>query len=166
MLRGPATDVVWACQYLLACSYSILVQPKPHRRKRGSASLLRRRTLMPGAKVLVVDDSWTDLTLIATPLRESGFEVITAVDGDEAMEKVLTERPQCVVLDVILPRRNGFQLCRQIKHMEQGRDIPIILMSSKNTPLDKRWGLQQGADLYLTKPFNRDELVASVRRLV
>ncbi len=121
---------------------------------------------MPGTKVLVVDDSWTDLTLIATPLRESGFEVITAVDGDEAMEKVLTEHPQCVVLDVILPRRNGFQLCRQIKHMEQGRDIPIILMSSKNTPLDKRWGLQQGADLYLTKPFNRDELVASVRRLV
>lgn len=121
---------------------------------------------MPGAKVLVVDDSWTDLTLIATPLRENGFDVITAVDGDEAMEKVLTERPQCVVLDVILPRRNGFQLCRQIKHMEQGRDIPIILMSSKNTPLDKRWGLQQGADLYLTKPFNRDELVASVRRLV
>lgn len=121
---------------------------------------------MPSAKVLVVDDSWTDLTLIATPLRENGFEVITAVDGDEAIEKVLSERPQCVVLDVILPRQNGFQLCRKIKHMEQSRNIPVILLSSKNTALDKRWGLQQGADLYLTKPFNRDELVASVRRLV
>ena len=121
---------------------------------------------MAGPKVLVVDDSWTDLTLIATPLRESGFDVITAVDGDEAIEKVLNEQPQCVVMDVILPRQNGFQLCRKIKHMEQSRHIPVILLSSKNTPLDKRWGLQQGADMYLTKPFNRDELVASVRRLV
>lgn len=121
---------------------------------------------MPGPKVLVVDDSWTDLTLIATPLRESGFDVITAVDGDEAVEKVLQERPQCVVMDVILPKQNGFQLCRRLKSMEQSRDIPIILISSKNTPLDKRWGMQQGAEMYLTKPFNKDELVASVRSLI
>src|SRR5258707_1183179 len=86
---------------------------------------------MPGPKVLVVDDSWTDLTLIATPLRESGFEVITAVDGDEAVEKVLQERPHLVVLDVILPKQNGFQLCRRLKQMEQSRDIPIILISGK-----------------------------------
>jgi CheY-like chemotaxis protein len=121
---------------------------------------------MPGPKVLVVDDSWTDLTLIATPLRESGYEVITAVDGDEAVEKVLQERPQLVVLDVILPKQNGFQLCRRLKQMEQSRDIPIILISGKNTPLDKRWGIQQGAELYLTKPFNKEELIASVRSLV
>ncbi len=121
---------------------------------------------MPGPKVLVVDDSWTDLTLIATPLRESGFEVITAVDGDEAVEKILQERPQCVVLDIILPKQNGFQICRHLKQMEQTRDIPIILISSKNTPLDQRWGMQQGAEMYLTKPFNKDELVASVRSLI
>lgn len=121
---------------------------------------------MPGPKVLVVDDSWTDLTLIATPLRESGFDVITAVDGDEAIEKVLQERPQCVVMDIILPKQNGFQICRRLKSMEQSRDIPIILISSKNTPLDKRWGMQQGAEMYLTKPFNKDELVASVRSLI
>lgn len=121
---------------------------------------------MLGPKVLVVDDSWTDLTLIATPLRESGFEVITAVDGEEAIEKVLAEHPQCVVLDVILPKQNGFQLCRRLKQMEQTQNIPIILMSGKNTPLDKRWGMQQGADMYLTKPFNKDELVASVRSLL
>jgi CheY-like chemotaxis protein len=121
---------------------------------------------MPAPKVLVVDDSWTDLTLIATPLRESGYDVITAVDGDEAVEKVLHERPQLVVLDVILPKQNGFQLCRRLKQMEQCRDIPIILISSKNTPLDKRWGMQQGAEMYLTKPFNKEELIASVRSLV
>ena len=121
---------------------------------------------MPGAKVLVVDDSWTDLALIATPLRESGFEVLTAMDGQEALEVFVREQPDCVVLDVVLPGQSGFQVCRKIKQMEQGRAIPIILMSSKNTPLDKRWGLQQGAALYLTKPVDRKELVASVRRLV
>jgi twitching motility two-component system response regulator PilH len=121
---------------------------------------------MPVPKVLVVDDSWTDLTLIATPLRESGFEVITAVDGDEAMEKVLAEHPQCVVLDIVLPKQNGFQICRRLKSMEQTRSIPIILLSGKNTQLDKLWGLQQGAELYMTKPFSRDELVASVRSVI
>ena len=121
---------------------------------------------MPGAKVLVVDDSWTDLTLMAAPLRESGYDVITAVDGDEALEKVLTERPQLVIMDVILPRQNGFQICRRLKQMEQSRNIPIILISSKNTDLDRRWGMQQGADLYLTKPIAPDDLVASVRSFV
>lgn len=121
---------------------------------------------MPGTKVLVVDDSWTDLTLIATTLRESGFEAITAVDGEEALEKIVTEQPDCVVLDVILPRQNGFQLCRKIKQMEQSGHIPVILLSRKNTPADKHWGLQQGAALYLTKPFDREELIASVRRCV
>src|SRR5579863_4382332 len=121
--------------------------------------------LMVAPKVLVVDDSWTDLTLIATPLRESGFDVITAVDGEEAVEKVLREHPQCVLLDVVLPKQNGFQVCRRLKAMEQSRHIPIILISQKNTPLDRRWGLQQGADMYITKPFSRDELLTSVRTL-
>ncbi len=120
---------------------------------------------MPGPKVLVVDDSWTDLTLMASPLREGGFEVITAVDGDEAVEKALTEQPQCVLLDVVLPRQNGFQVCRRLKQMDQSRHIPIILISGKNTPLDVRWGLQQGADAYITKPFSKEELLSSVRSL-
>jgi twitching motility two-component system response regulator PilH len=121
---------------------------------------------MPGPKVLVVDDSWTDLTLMATPLRESGFEVITAVDGEEAVEKTLQEHPRCVLLDIILPKQNGFQVCRRLKSMEQTAHIPIILISGKNTDLDKRWGMQQGADIYITKPFTKEELIASVRRLV
>ena len=121
---------------------------------------------MPGQKVLVVDDSWTELTMIVTPLRNSGFDVVTAVDGDEAVEKVFKERPNCIVLDVVLPKQNGFQLCRKLKNSDLSRHIPIILLSSKSTPLDKSWGLRQGADLYMTKPFNTDELVASVRRLV
>ncbi|HEY7416817.1 MAG TPA: response regulator [Ktedonobacteraceae bacterium] len=121
---------------------------------------------MPGQKVLVVDDSWTELTMIAAPLRNSGFEVVTAVDGEEAVEKVFRERPQCIVLDVVLPKQNGYQLCRKFKNSELSKHIPIILLTSKKTPVDKAWGLRQGADLYITKPFNEDELVASVRRLV
>lgn len=104
--------------------------------------------------------------MIVTPLRNSGFEVITAVDGDEALEKVFRERPQCIVLDVVLPKQNGFQLCRKLKNFEASKNIPIILLTSKNTALDRSWGLRQGADMYMTKPFNTDELVASVRRLI
>jgi len=121
---------------------------------------------MPGQKVLVVDDSWTELTMIATPLRNSGFDVVTAVDGEEAFEKVFREHPQCIVLDVVLPKQNGFQLCRKLKSLDASRDIPIILLTSKNTPLDRSWGLRQGADMFMTKPFNDDELVDNVRRLV
>ena len=121
---------------------------------------------MPAPKVLVVDDSWTDLTLIATPLRQSGYEVVTAADGDEALEMVGSERPQCVVLDVVLPKQNGFQVCRKLKQNEASRHIPVILVSGKNTPLDKKWGLQQGADLYITKPFDKEELLTGVRALI
>jgi DNA-binding response OmpR family regulator len=116
--------------------------------------------------VLVVDDSWTDLSLIAGPLYESGFNIITAIDGDEAIEKAVMHHPNCIVLDVILPRQNGFQVCRRLKRSVECHDIPIILLSSKSTPQDRHWGLQQGADIYLVKPFRRDELVASVRSLI
>jgi twitching motility two-component system response regulator PilH len=121
---------------------------------------------MLGQKILVVDDSWTELAMIATPLRNQGFDVVTAVDGDEALEKVFKERPQCIVLDVVLPKQNGFQLCRKLKSSDASKHIPIILLTSKNTPLDKSWGLRQGADMYMTKPFSEDELLNNVRQLL
>jgi DNA-binding response OmpR family regulator len=121
---------------------------------------------MPGQKILVVDDSWTELTMIVAPLRDNGFDVITAVDGDEAYEKTFKERPQCIVLDVVLPKQSGFQVCRKLKSSEASRHIPIILLTNKNTALDRNWGMRQGADLYITKPFDSNELVASIRRLV
>jgi twitching motility two-component system response regulator PilH len=79
---------------------------------------------------------------------------------------VLQEHPQVVLLDVVLPKQNGFQVCRRLKQMEQCRHIPVILVSGKNTDLDKRWGLQQGADMYITKPFTKEELVTSVRSVM
>jgi DNA-binding response OmpR family regulator len=117
-------------------------------------------------KVLVVDDSWTDLSLMAGPLHQNGYNVITAMDGDEAIEKAMYEQPNCIVLDVILPKQNGFAVCRRLKQIEACRAIPIILISSKNTPQDRHWGMQQGADIYLTKPFDANELLASVRSLL
>ncbi len=117
-------------------------------------------------KVLVVDDSWTDLTLMATPLHAQGYNVVTAMDGDAAIEMAMHERPNCIVLDVILPKQNGFAVCRRLKQIEICRQIPIILISSKNTPQDRHWGMQQGADIYLTKPFRDNELLASVRSVL
>src|SRR5215469_5236627 len=116
--------------------------------------------------VLVVDDSWTDLALIAGPLYEQGYNIVTAIDGDEAIEKALMLHPNCIVLDVVLPKQNGFQVCRRLKRMEECRQIPIILLSSKSTPQDRYWGMQQGADVYLTKPFKREDLLATVGSLV
>jgi len=116
--------------------------------------------------ILVVDDSWTDLAIIAAPLYENGYNIITASDGEEAVEKAQLSHPQCIVLDVVLPKQSGFQVCRKLKRLEDCRQIPIILLSTKSTQQDRQWGMQQGASVYLTKPFKSDELLASVRSLI
>jgi twitching motility two-component system response regulator PilH len=117
-------------------------------------------------KILIVDDSWTDLTVLAMPFREQGYEVITATDGDEAIRTALAEQPDCILLDVVLPKQNGFQVCRYLKQSEASRHIPIIMVTIKKTPTDIRWGLQQGADLYLTKPVRPDAILASVQSVL
>jgi len=114
-------------------------------------------------RVLVVDDSPTDLALIARPLQEQGFEVVTASDGDEAIEKAVHHQPGCILLDIVLPGRDGFQVCRELKRRPESAHIPVILVSGKDGRIDRMWGLRQGATLYLTKPFAPDELVAGVR---
>lgn len=117
-------------------------------------------------RVLLVDDSWTYIATLATYLTQQGCEVITAADGEEAIEQATAVRPDCIVLDVVLPKKNGFQVCRQLKSQDAFRYVPIILMSSKNTPLDQRWGLQQGADMYLVKPFKPEALLSGMQRLL
>jgi CheY-like chemotaxis protein len=116
-------------------------------------------------KVLVVDDNLTDLSMVAKLLQDSGYSVITAMDGDDAIQKTVREQPQCVILDVVLPKQSGFQVCRRLKHMPECYRIPIILLSVKNTPADLHWGIQQGADRYLTKPYRPDELLMNVQSL-
>ena len=88
---------------------------------------------MSNDTILVVDDSPTDLRVITGPLLDKGYRVITAVDGEEALEKAIQEHPRLIVLDVILPKKNGFQVCRQLKTSPDTQDIKIIMLTSKHT---------------------------------
>lgn len=119
---------------------------------------------MPLSPILVVEDSPTERHLIQRTLETQGFRVITAPDGREVDTTVKRERPGLILLDVVLPGENGFQLCRQLKHAPDTCDVSIIIVSSKAQDSDRYWGLKQGADEYLTKPFKGEELVAAVRR--
>ena len=121
---------------------------------------------MPSGTILVVDDSPTEQKLVAAALTARGYRVITANDGEEALEKAAKEQPQLVVLDVVMPKKNGFQVCRQLKAAPLTEKIKVLLLTSKSQESDKFWGMKQGADGYLTKPFAGDDLLASVTRLI
>jgi len=122
---------------------------------------------MAGKTILVVDDSPTDLRLMTAPLRQcKAYRVITAADGEEALEKAVGEHPDLIVLDIILPKKNGFQVCRQLKTAPDTQDIKILMLTSKSQDSDRFWGLKQGADEYMTKPFEDEELLANVAKLL
>jgi len=112
--------------------------------------------------VLVVDDSPTDRQLVTTLLLKEGYVVTTAIDGEDALEKVAAERPPLIVLDIILPKMNGYQVLRQLKATPETRDIKVILVSSKSQESDRFWGLKQGADDYIAKPYPDEALLAAV----
>lgn len=116
--------------------------------------------------ILVVDDSPTDLGLITAALGGQGYEILTAADGEEAIRLAGERRPALILLDVVLPKKNGFQVCRQLKTSTETGDVKIVLVSSKNQDSDRFWGLKQGADAYLAKPFDDRELLATVSRFV
>ncbi len=116
------------------------------------------------AKILVADDSMTDLQYTKRSLEETGYEIITAMDGEEAENKIRSEQIDLAVLDVIMPKKTGFQVCRNIKGDDKYKSIPIILLTSKSQESDKFWGKKQGADDYITKPFEPFELVTAVKK--
>ena len=117
-------------------------------------------------KVMVVDDSPTELKLMSEPFLAQGYDSVTATDGEEALKKIESERPDLVVLDVVMPRLNGFKVCRQIKNSADLNNIKVILLTSKNQESDKFWGQKQGADAYMTKPFTGENLLATATRLL
>ena len=92
--------------------------------------------------------------------------MITAVDGEEALAKASAERPDLIVLDVILPKKNGFQVCRQLKAAPDTKAIPVVLLTSKSQASDRFWGMKQGADGYLTKPYAEADLLATLGGLL
>jgi twitching motility two-component system response regulator PilH len=118
------------------------------------------------AKVMVVDDAYSELKLMESILRNAGHQVVTLIDGDALEDKVTAERPDVLLLDIVMPKRNGFELLRLLKRNEQTKATPIVLVSSKTQDSDKAWGKRQGADEYLTKPFTSDQLVSIVGRFV
>jgi twitching motility two-component system response regulator PilH len=115
--------------------------------------------------VLIVDDSKTELLFLTEILHQNGLEVRTAESADEALKRLEDARPDLILMDVVMPGQNGFQLTRSIHRTPAFADIPIIMCTSKNLETDRVWGMRQGASDYITKPVNAQELMQKIRAL-
>jgi two-component system, chemotaxis family, response regulator PixH len=115
---------------------------------------------------LIVEDVQTDLMILTSYLENLGWRVIAAMNGEEALTYLNSNKPDIVFLDVVLPGRSGFEICRTIKAQTTTQQIPVVMCSTKNTDMDRFWGLKQGADLYLTKPVSRHDFVEVIQKLV
>ena len=116
-------------------------------------------------KVLVVDDSKTELLYLTELLSKNGFSVKTAENAEDAFRRLAEEKPELILMDVVMPGQNGFQLTRAITRDPLYSDIPIIMCTSKNQETDRVWGMRQGARDYITKPVNAQELLAKINAL-
>ncbi len=116
--------------------------------------------------VLVVEDSVTQREMIEDLLKGSGLTVKTAGDGVEALEQMQGVCPDIVVMDIVMPRMNGYELCRRIKTDPKTERVPVVMCSSKGEEFDRYWGMKQGADAYIAKPFQPQELVGTVKQLL
>ncbi len=117
-------------------------------------------------KILLVDDIIINLELQKVYLQDSGYDVIIAMDGEEALQKVYDEKPDLILLDVMMPKRNGFEVCRILKNNQDTRFIPVIMVTALKDVEDKINGIEAGADDFISKPFNKTELMARVRSLL
>jgi DNA-binding response OmpR family regulator len=116
------------------------------------------------AKILIADDSITDVEYIKSVLAEAKHSFSVAVDGEEAEKMARTQPFDLIILDVVMPKKNGFQVCRELKQDARLKAIPIIMFTSKNQPSDKLWGEKQGSDAYLTKPCEPMDLLVAVKK--
>lgn len=116
--------------------------------------------------VLIVDDSSTERQILTGYLQELGITVTTAESGEEALEKISKINPDLIILDVVLPGKSGFEICREIKSGQNTGKIPIIMCSTKGSEMDKFWGMKQGADAYIPKPVDKEELFSALKKLI
>lgn len=114
-------------------------------------------------KVLVVEDTPAQMELITLYLRDNGYNVFTANNAKDGLAMVHQENPDVVVTDVVMEGMNGFEMCRAIKKNPATEKIPVIACTSRNSDLDRMWGMKQGVDAYIGKPFTSEELVRAVR---
>jgi twitching motility two-component system response regulator PilG len=119
-----------------------------------------------GLNVMVIDDSKTIRRTAETLLKKAGCEVITAVDGFEALGKIADYRPDIIFVDIMMPRLDGYQTCALIKNNQNFRNTPVIMLSSKDGLFDKARGRIVGSEQYLTKPFTKDELLGAITKHV
>ncbi len=119
-----------------------------------------------GVKVLVIDDSKTIRRSAENLLAKEGFDVITATDGFDALAKIADARPEIILVDIMMPRLDGYQTCALIKNSSEFKTTPVVMLSSKDGLFDKAKGRIVGSDEYITKPFSREELLGTIRTLV
>ena len=121
---------------------------------------------LTGLKVMVIDDSKTIRRTAETLLKKEGCDVVTATDGFEALSKISDQQPQIIFVDIMMPRLDGYQTCALIKNNQMFKNVPVIMLSSKDGLFDKARGRIVGSEQYLTKPFTREELLGAIRRHV
>ncbi len=116
--------------------------------------------------ILVVEDSPTQREMILELLKGNGLTVNVANDGLEALEQIRVSCPDIVVLDVVMPRMNGYELCRQLKTDPKTQNVRVVMCSTKGEEFDRHWGMKQGADAYIVKPFQAKEFLGTVKQLL
>ena len=114
----------------------------------------------------MVEDSVAQREMIIDLLQGNGLQVTVASDGVEALAHIQGNLPDLVVLDIVMPRMNGYEVCRRIKSDPATQSLPVVLCSSKGEEFDRYWGMKQGADAYIAKPFQPTELVGTVKQLL
>ena len=125
-----------------------------------------RNGSLNGLKVMVIDDSKTIRRTAETLLKKEGCDVVTAIDGFEALAKISDQQPNIIFVDIMMPRLDGYQTCALIKNNQMFKTTPVIMLSSKDGLFDKARGRIVGSEQYLTKPFTREELLGAIRRHV
>ncbi|MFA6358161.1 MAG: response regulator [Candidatus Omnitrophota bacterium] len=117
-------------------------------------------------KILIVDDEPHIVTMLENRIKHAGYEVITAIDGQEGLSKAQKEKPDLIILDLMLPKLDGYKVCRMLKFDGKYKHIPIIMLSARAQEEDKKIGEQVGADGYITKPFEPQVLLGKIKELL
>ena len=117
-------------------------------------------------KILLVDDEPSLVKVVSRRLESEGFQVSVAMDGQEALDKVIAERPDLIILDVMLPKINGYEVCRKLKWDLRYQKIPVLMFTAKVQEVDEKIGFEAGADAYVRKPFRAAELLEKIRSLL
>ena len=118
------------------------------------------------ANLLVVDDTPDNLRLLSTMLSDKGYKVRGVINGEMALKAAGSTPPDLILLDITMPQMNGYEVCRRLKSDPKTQNLPVVMCSSKSEEIDRYWGMKQGADAYIAKPFHPQELVGTIKQLL